>query len=252
MDANLGPGQQNSDRKREAPVDSLPAVRETDESAAREDPVPSAQEDPVPSAKEDPVPSASTAATQLLTVTGDPLPFIDISSSANTDTVKSVIYFNFSSESCTTMMKNRPALDACFDAASTSSIEFVKVLLARDVEKSLPQLSGDIPVIKVQDPHNLTGLRSTIPSPCIRQPFKECLLSLGNSNQMMSHPHSVRHYTDDGKEKIRTRRSSNLSTPWVDQINLTSSTVFHLVCFPKLLNFVCSIEAPNFTEAPEN
>ena len=171
------------------PLDSLPAVRETNESAAQEDPIPSAQEDP--------------AATQLLTVTGDPLPFIDISSSANTVTVKSHIYFNFPSESCNSMMKNRPALDACFDAASTSSIEFVKVLLARDVENSLPQLSGDIPVIKVQVPQNLTGLRSTIPSSCIRQPFKDCLLSLGNCNQMISHPLSVRHYGDDGKEKIK-------------------------------------------------
>ena len=149
-------------------LDSLPAAREVEESAPREDPVPS---DSTASTRDYPsVPSSSTAATQLLTVTGDPLPLVDISRSANT--VKSDIYFNFPSESCTRMMKNRAALNACFDAASTSPIEFTKVLSARDVEKSLPQLSGDLPVIKVQDPHNLTGLRSTIPSSHIRQPFK--------------------------------------------------------------------------------
>ena len=166
-------------------LDSLPAVRETEDERSLA----------LSAALEDPVPSASTAATQLLTVTGDPLTLVEISSSANT--VKSDFYFNFLSESCTKMMQNR--------TASTRPIEFIKVLSASDVENMLPQLSGDIPVVKVQDPHKLRGLRSTIPSSYLRQPFKQCLLSLGNSNNMISHPLSVRHYANEGNEKMRTQ-----------------------------------------------
>ena len=121
-----------------ATLDSLPAVRETEDERSLA----------LSAAREDPVPSASTAATQLLTVTGDPLTLVDISSSANT--VKSDIYFNFPSESCTKMMQNRTAMNAFFDAASTGPIEFIKVLSASEVENLLPQLSGDIPLIKVQ------------------------------------------------------------------------------------------------------
>ena len=100
------------------------------------------------------------------------------------------------------MMQNWTAMSAFFDAASTRPIEFIKVLSASHVENMLPQLSGDIPVIKVQDPYKLRGLRSTIPSSYLRQ---QCLLSLENSNNMMSHPLSVRHYANDGNEKMRTQ-----------------------------------------------
>ena len=176
-----------------ATLDSLPAVGETEEERSLA----------LSAAREDPVPSASTGATQLLTVTGDPLTLVDIASSSNT--VKSDIYFNFPSESCTKMIQNLTAVNAFFDAASTGPIEFIKVLSASEVENMLPQLSGDIPVIKVQDPHKLRGLRSTIPSSYLRQPFKQCLLYLGNSNNMMSHLLSVRHYANDGNEKMGTQ-----------------------------------------------
>ena len=174
-------------------LDSLPAVSETEDERSLA----------LSAIREYPLPSASTAATRLLTVTGDPLIFVDISSPANT--VKSDIYFNFPSENCTKMVQNRTATNAFFDAASTRPIEFIKVLSAGDVENMLPQLAGDIPVIKVQDSHNLRGLRSTIPSSYLRQPFKQCLLSLGNSNNMMSHPLLVRHSANDGNEKMRTQ-----------------------------------------------
>ena len=47
--------------------------------------------------------------------------------------------------------------------------------------------------------------RSTISSSYIRQTFKQRLLSLGISNNKMSHTLLVRYYADDGKEKIRTQ-----------------------------------------------
>ena len=83
-------------------LESLPAVRETEDERSLA----------LSAAREDPVPSPSTAATQLLTVTADPLTLVDISCSAKT--VKKDIHFNFPSESCTKMMQNRTAMNVFF------------------------------------------------------------------------------------------------------------------------------------------
>ena len=99
------------------------------------------------------------------------------------------------------MMQNRTAMNTFFDAASTRPIEFIKVLSASDVENMLPQLSGDIPVIKVQDPHKLRRLRSTIPSSA----FQAMSVVSGKLQQHDVSSLSVRHYANDGNEKMRTQ-----------------------------------------------